>query len=93
MKNTCGLLKIRNVDNVIESNLFLKFLIVEHNSPVSITADIFKIAFVNVHISGPTDIISNKCRSSATIIKFQSCNILFSDKIRFDKIIVIMLFH
>ena len=58
MSNKCELLKILNEKDIIQPNLFFKFLNTVRNVN---SLNIFEIAFMNVHISGHTNITYNSC--------------------------------
>ena len=67
-------------------NVLLKSLNILHNSYSQLKRiqhnDIISVTKANIHISGPVNVAKNNALLS--IMKFQSCDILFSGKITFD---------
>ena len=82
--------KLLTIENKLvtshQVNVLLKSLNILHNSYSQFTRiqynDIISATKVNIHISGPVNIAGNHALLS--IMRFQSCDILFSGKIIFD---------
>ena len=83
-KNTCGLLIIRNMHSEVTLlTVLFKSLNISNNAPKKPkNTDMITINSIKIKTIGPINIINNYCKR--TIIKFKSCDILFSGKIIFD---------
>ena len=83
--------KLLTIENKVVAshrvNVLLESLNILHNSYLQIKGiqykdDIISVTKANIHISGPVNVAKNSALLS--IMKFQSCDILFSDKITLD---------
>ena len=85
INNTRRLLTIENrIPLLGKVNILLESLNISHNvHSREIISNIILISTANVHINGTFNVIKNKCKLN--IIQFQSCDILFSGNIIFDK--------
>ena len=87
ISNRKRIILIENRDPIIsnlKANILFESLIISHNYlSAETTRDIIFIATMNVHINGTFNVTNNQCRRA--VVHFQSCDVLLSGKIIFDK--------